>query len=559
MQIRKHEDYIAIAINILNILLIPIVILQFQSYTALVSRAQSVPSFTFTAAGDFNSNSRTTAVLNGIKPSESGADFNWALGDLSYGNLTPETVWCDYVKGIVGDTFPFELIPGNHEDDGPAGNNINNFEQCLPDRLGGFTGRYSREYYFDYPAVEPLARFIAISPNMIFTDEGQYNYTPGSSHYNFVANAIDSARGAGIKWIVAGMHVNCISMGRKPSCTVGEELFNLLIEKKVDLILQGHDHTYQRSKQLSFGPSCSAIVPGTYNQECVADDGADNIYTKGSGSVLTIAGTGGGGLYDINTSDSEAGYFTQYMGNNINQTWGFVKAQVSSNLMSVTFVPRQGTFTDSFIIEDTSTPTMTPEPPTETPIPSPTPTIDPNAPTPTDTPIPTDTPVPTETPIASPTPLELRINPVDDSFVSSQSPNGNFGGNSTLKIDGSPLKMSYLKFDLGSLAGRTIQSAILRLIVTDKSNSFQNLKSVSDNSWTESTITFNNRPFMGGTITTFQPSVKSTWKDIEITSFVANAAGEIFSLGIDSAGTDSFACSSKDSSSNKPELVINYQ
>src|SRR3989344_387516 len=156
------------------------------------TKAQSESSFTFTAAGDYSSNStRTTAVLNGMNPASSGANFNLALGDLSYGSKTPETAWCDYVKSKVGDAFPFELIPGNHEDDGPAGNNIDNFELCLPDRIGGIAGRYSREYYFDYPIASPFARFIAISPQMIFLDEGQYTYTPGNAHFVWVENAID--------------------------------------------------------------------------------------------------------------------------------------------------------------------------------------------------------------------------------------------------------------------------------------------------------------------------------------------------------------------------------
>ena len=54
--------------------------------------------------------------------------------------------------------------------------------------------------------------------------------------------------------------------------------------KEVDLVLQGHDHNYQRSKQLT------CATPDVYVAACVADDGADNAYGKGSGSVVEIAG-----------------------------------------------------------------------------------------------------------------------------------------------------------------------------------------------------------------------------------------------------------------------------
>jgi hypothetical protein len=34
---------------------------------------------------------------------------------------------------------------------------------------------------------------------------------------------------------------------------------SLLVEKKVDLVLQAHDHTYQRTRQLDAGPSCAIV------------------------------------------------------------------------------------------------------------------------------------------------------------------------------------------------------------------------------------------------------------------------------------------------------------
>src|SRR5581483_8465355 len=79
------------------------------------SPARPAASFIFTAAGDYGSTSNTDGVLDGI--AASGAQFNLALGDLSYANPNtfPETSWCSYVRARVGDSFPFELIAGNHD------------------------------------------------------------------------------------------------------------------------------------------------------------------------------------------------------------------------------------------------------------------------------------------------------------------------------------------------------------------------------------------------------------------------------------------------------------
>ena len=226
------------------------------------TQAQSTPpSFTFTAGGDFGGNSSSSATLDMI--AHSGSAFHLAIGDLSYSEITPESAWCSYVQSHVGSTFPVELVSGNHEDgvDGQDGL-IDTFAQCLPDRLGA-VGTYGKEYYFDYPAASPQARFIMISPGLDFTNGGLYSYAAGTAHYNWVANTIDSARAAGIKWVVVGMHYPCLSMGIAP-CSTGNDIMNLLISKKVDLILQAHDHNYQRSKQLALnGSTCPAIQAET--------------------------------------------------------------------------------------------------------------------------------------------------------------------------------------------------------------------------------------------------------------------------------------------------------
>ena len=526
-------------------------------------QAQTQPSFIFTAAGDYSSNSkRTTPVLAGMNPAVSGADFNIALGDLSYGKLKPETAWCDYVKGLAGENFPFELAPGNHEDDGPAGNNIDNFELCLPHRAtSSVVGRYSREYYYDYPESSPLARFIMVSPQMIFNDEGQYDYSPESVHYNFVADAIDSARAAGIRWIVVSMHVNCITMGKKP-CGMGEDLFNLLIDRKVDLVLQGHDHNYQRSKQLALGPNCGAVVRNTYNPDCVVDDGTDNQYLKGAGTVINIVGTGGIGNYDINEADIEAPYFAAWNGVNSDPTTGYLKAVVSESQMTVVYVPMFGpSFTDGYTIEDTSSPT-------ETPIPTPTPTTDPNITptetpipsltlTPSETPIPTNTPTQTPTPLVSPTPQVTTLNPVADAFVNQNYPDNNFGSNTSLKAVLSPVKNSYLKFDLAALADLTIQSAVLRIYINNGSNSVQSVR-LTDQGWGESVLTYNTQPVWGATVATFTGSASNSWQEIDVTSGAAGYAGQTFSLVIDNGGSDALDFKSRENSTNQPELVVSY-
>jgi hypothetical protein len=303
-------------------------------------------AFSFGAVGDFGQSSNTTAVLNAINTS--GATFAIALGDFSYVPGNSEPAWCSFVKASVGSTYPFELISGNHEDVVRDGQ-IDNYVQCLPHRLTPLTGVYGKEYYYDYPASNPLARFINISPNLTFPGEGTYSYAAGTPRYNWTAAAIDAARAAGIRYVIVTMHKYCIApVGG--SCEIGPDLMNMLISKRVDLVFQAHDHAYSRTKQLAHGPGCSALSPGSFNASCVAD--SDNNFARGAGTVIITSGGGGVGINSQSASDPEIGYFQTWMGSNANPTFGFLKVNVSGTSLSAQFVKGSGgTYTDTFTIQ----------------------------------------------------------------------------------------------------------------------------------------------------------------------------------------------------------------
>lgn len=300
----------------------------------------------FTASGDIAALSQSGAVLSQIDSLD--PDLHLALGDLSYGATGAEQSWCDFVTARVGGGFPFELISGNHESNGLNGN-INDFSACLPNQLPGLIGTYGRQYYVDVPQGAPLVRFIAISPNLVFPDS-TWSYGTGTPRYQWTASAIDGARAANIPWVVVGVHKPCISLGQY-ACDVGPDITNLLLQKRVDLVLNGHEHLYQRSKQLAIRQGCAALVPGAYNSACVAD--ADNDLARGAGTVFATVGTGGTALRDVTATDPEAGYFAASSGLNSNPTWGNIDVSATADQLTARFLPAiGGNFTDSFTISE---------------------------------------------------------------------------------------------------------------------------------------------------------------------------------------------------------------
>ncbi|MES2470896.1 MAG: metallophosphoesterase [Patescibacteria group bacterium] len=282
-------------------------------------------SVRFTAAGDYGANNNTRAVLKQVKAAN--PDFHIAVGDFSYTQTANEREWCTYVKSIIG-KIPFQLISGNHESDGEDGY-IGYFRECLPDRLNS-VGDYGKEYYFDYPQESPLVRVVLISPDLTFGDEEDvYMYDEvESERYALFVNTVREAKQSKIPWVVAVMHKNCISISSK-DCSIRKELFETLLREDVDLIVQGHAHTYERTYQLT------CLDPK--NASCIVKPDGSR-YKKGIGPILAIIGTGGKTPHDINTKDADAPFFTAFSGKNKNLSYGIGMVDISLSALKMSFV-----------------------------------------------------------------------------------------------------------------------------------------------------------------------------------------------------------------------------
>lgn len=301
------------------------------------------PRVSIAVAADIGSDERARATLHEM--AEADPDLHLMLGDLSYAGPESERPWCDLVRERLGLVVPVQVVAGNHEEDTGEDGFIDEFTECLPDRMIS-TGEYGRQYFFD---VGSLARIILISPDLTIGGT-HYYYGDGNANQVWLEQAIDGARAAGIRWVVVGTHKPCISVGEY-YCLMYQDLFDVLIEKRVDLVISGHDHSYQRSRQIADGAGCPQVVVDTYDPDCVVDDGEDGEYRQGEGPVFLVAGMGGGELYDVNLEDPESGYFAAVSGRNENPRWGFVKLTMTDGLLSAEFVPSSGgRFQDGFSI-----------------------------------------------------------------------------------------------------------------------------------------------------------------------------------------------------------------
>jgi chitodextrinase len=153
---------------------------------------------------------------------------------------------------------------------------------------------------------------------------------------------------------------------------------------------------------------------------------------------------------------------------------------------------------------------------------------------------------------ASPTSLTLA--PTADSLVRQASPSSNSGNQDTLRVDGGtdPAVETYLRFTVPALSG-TLQRATLRLWVTSPTANGPAVYATGGG-WTETGITWNNRPARTGSGVADTGSLPAgTWATFDITQLIPGPG--TYDIALAGTSTDGVYFSSREGS-QPPQVVI---
>ncbi len=210
------------------------------------STADSTPeSFQFVYFGDPQNNirsmcSRMFRTAYTMAPKASfwhfvGDIVDWGESDANWGDFY-------YALGWIPRETPFILLPGNHEsftiiDDKFVLGELTELwrpQFTLPEN--GPEGLEETAYYIDYQGV----RFVMLNGNEQVEAQAQW-----------LEGVLKSNRQ---KWTIVSIHQPAYSMAYdRKNIQVKELLVPLFDRFKVDLVLQGHDHTYGRTHPLNGG------------------------------------------------------------------------------------------------------------------------------------------------------------------------------------------------------------------------------------------------------------------------------------------------------------------
>jgi aldose sugar dehydrogenase len=300
--------------------------------TSLSPPTQTIPDFNFAAAGDWECTSHTIDTVNNILDKK--PELVIGLGDFSYDPTTD--CWFKIVDPI--DEI-MKISIGNHDEDSSAELNslMSHFKLTKP------------YYSFDYQNVH--FTIIYSSPGETSHHTIKATLTEGSDQYEFIKNDLAKAStDPNIDWIVAVYHKFAYT---SPSTldTVHEirNILHPLFDKYgVDLVLEGHQHNYQRS------------YPMKYNKDnpddpiITTDSNNENAYTTSEGPIFVTVGTGGATLFNLT---GKAPYMAaQHVG------YGFLNVDVINNgkTLSAKFYENvDGIVKDQFTITKPSSTTIT--------------------------------------------------------------------------------------------------------------------------------------------------------------------------------------------------------
>jgi hypothetical protein len=160
---------------------------------------------------------------------------------------------------------------------------------------------------------------------------------------------------------------------------------------------------------------------------------------------------------------------------------------------------------------------------------------------------------PTDAAVATrPVQATMRFRPMADTYVSADEEDDNFGTALVLRADAEPDTHSYLRFDLRGLEGE-VKSAALRLYAVTGSGVGYFVSTAGDGAWTESGMTYQDAPPVGRIVGESEPYDADLWTEVDVGRAIRGA--EEVTLVVQSQNNTTLNLASRESE-QPPELLV---
>ena len=247
--------------------------------------------FNFAAVGDFGCSKNTEKTINNIE--EKKPELVLPLGDLSYQSTAD--CWFDAMSPLKGKIM---ITLGFHD--------VNDGKSKMDQYIKSF--ELNKHYYsFDYRHVH----FVTMA--------SESKFDVGSSQYKFINEDLKKAsENKDIDWVVVTTYGPFYTSSSTHKAEKDlRDIYHPLFEKyNVDLVLQAHNHNYQRTYPISYNSAGDSSEPIVTNQ---LTTGYNN---HTDGTVFALVGTGGESFYPL---ASQAPYVASQL-----DKFGFLNIDISN-------------------------------------------------------------------------------------------------------------------------------------------------------------------------------------------------------------------------------------
>lgn len=232
----------------------------------------------------------TTLAIERVAPL-----FNLVNGDLCYANLAQDRVrtWSNWFENNTRSARhrPWMPAAGNHENElgnGPIGYGAYQTYFALPD---SGSSPQTRGLWYSFTAGS--VRVISLNnDDVAFQDGGNFyvhGYSGGEQKRWLTTELAAARREPNIDWVVVCMHQTAISTSDRTNGAdlgIREQWLPLFDRYRVDLVVCGHEHHYERSHPLR-----GAL--GTDTRTPIPVDTPDDVIDATRGTVHLVIGGGG--------------------------------------------------------------------------------------------------------------------------------------------------------------------------------------------------------------------------------------------------------------------------
>lgn len=211
-----------------------------------------------------------------------------------------EDEWVDLMNQSQKGLLKMSLVPvaGNHDEF-----TINRDELMLNKFNDHFNvdsiGKIDGGSYYSF--THNNAHFVVLNTNDYKRDDEK---AIGKEQMDWFKADVKKARENGVDWVIVTYHRPLFSKGYHSlqdveTQNVRDEFMKTIDELGVDLALQGHDHTYSRTKSLSYAPKEQSFVNAKIEDVKYSYNGANiKTFYNPKGTIFMVPNTAGTKAYD---------------------------------------------------------------------------------------------------------------------------------------------------------------------------------------------------------------------------------------------------------------------